>query len=151
MFNYNFHPVLSSFPLPIIFLAAAAEGALIILKRESLKAASLWLSLAFCASVVAAFFSGYNGADFASKTFLVPENEIAQHHLIGKFLIFGAPLLPILALVRKRAQYGRAGFTWAYRGVLAILFAGVIFAGFLGGRLVFEFGAGVTAMPPAAR
>lgn len=147
VFEYNFHPVLSSFPLPIICLAAAVELCFLASGRRALVECAFWLSMAFCLSVVGAFFSGYGGADFASRTFLVPEAEIVRHHVVGKVLIFTAPLLPLLAFVRLRARHGISGFAWAFRAVLACALVGVLFAGRLGGRLVFEFGAGVTAVP----
>lgn len=140
---YNLHPALSSFPLPLLTLLIIIEIFQVTTKSTSYEAANKLIAWAVLLAVLAAFFSGYQGADFANGAFKVADEVIAQHHLIGKLLLFSAVPTVLAALVRSKAKFGREAFSWIYRILLVISFSLAATAGYLGGNLVFEHGAGV--------
>lgn len=116
-----------------------------------------WLSkaaeaclVAGAVSVILAFFSGYSASEYADQTFQVSDDLIGLHHTMGRLLLF--MVLPSVALkiLSSRAQFGRGAFRGFYLGVLIMCVGLVIYTGYLGGQLVFGYGAGVYAPLPAA-
>ena len=149
--SYNFHPPLSAFPVALICVTALLEIAMLFTQREWLtKAAGVCL----CVGAVfagAAFLSGYSASSDASLTFPVPPDVIVRHHVVGRFLLFA--LVPCVALhfITQKAIHAKLGFRIAYLASLGLCVALVLYTGYLGGTLVFRYGAGVGASLPAKR
>jgi len=103
------------------------------------------------AGVIAAFFSGYIASDLADQFFEVPDEPISQHHVLGRLLLFTS--IPMLALmwIGYAASHSKAMFLAAYRLLLLACVVLVIFTGYLGGELIFNYGAGVHASGAAPR
>jgi uncharacterized membrane protein len=145
------HPPFSSFPLALIVVAALLEISRCFVKRDWIESC-ISVCVALGAFFVAcAFFSGYSASEHADATFAVPDEVIGLHHTFGRFLLFA--MIPCVALrfISLTATHGKLGFSIAYRVILSLCVALVLYTGYLGGRLVFEYGAGVTAAIPRDR
>jgi len=142
----NLHPPLTAFPLALLVLVVALEIYSRCRGADWRKPIEFVLVLMVIA-VVAAFFSGYQASDGADRTFLVPDEAISRHHTIGRFLLFLSVPCAALRFVATRARYNARGFDAAYGIVLVICLGLVVYAGYLGGELVFKHGAGVYAAP----
>ena len=145
MLTFAFHPPFSAFPVALIAVVVLLEIVTVIFKKDwSAKAATFILILAVI-GVIAAFFSGYQASEHADQSFKIPDEAIAQHHLFGKLLLFVSIPCLVLKFFSLKAKYSIAFFKYTY---LVFLFAAlglVIQTGYLGGKLVFELGAGVKA------
>ncbi|MCO6432189.1 MAG: hypothetical protein J5J00_15130 [Deltaproteobacteria bacterium] len=95
-------------------------------------------------TTAAAFFSGYQAADSASLSFQVSEDVIAEHHNIGRLALFLVLPAAALRFIASGAKHARAIFFTLYYASLVSLCALIILAGFKGGQLVFQYGAGVS-------
>ena len=96
-------------------------------------------------AVIATFFSGYQASDVADQTFLIDDAVIGYHHVWGRGLLFLVVPCVALQLISERASYNRSIFRGAYLVTLLICLGLAGYTGFLGGKLVFEHGAGVFA------
>ena len=96
-------------------------------------------------AVVATFFSGYQASDVADQTFMIDDAVIGYHHVWGRALLFLVVPCAALQLISERASYNRSIFRGAYLVTLLICLGLAGYTGFLGGKLVFEHGAGVFA------
>lgn len=140
------HPALASFPAVLLLVALGLEVASAIRGTDVFRVAiRIQLSLAVV-FVLAAFFSGYLANDLANQTFSVADSFISRHHLSGRLLAF--LILPCAALefIARRAVYARGGFRVAYLMLLLLCVGLAVYTGHLGGELVFEHGAGVSAV-----
>jgi hypothetical protein len=97
--------------------------------------------------VVLAFLTGYLASSFASKTFLIPEADIALHHRVGKVVLVGALLLPVLGFMKPYVVRMQRGFKVIYWVVFLTLIGVLVLSGYLGAYLVFIDGAGVIGAP----
>ena len=142
----NLHPVLTHFAPAAYVGAVLLELAKVKFKSSARIEGALDILLAVLPlAVLMAFFSGYMGADAANQTFSIPEGEISEHHTYGRILLFLSFPCSALYFVQKVATNSREIFLWLYRLSLAACFVLVVIVGDLGGDLVFEYGAGVTA------
>ena len=91
------------------------------------------------------YLSGYWGADFASQTFQVPEEVIGRHEAWGRFFLLLLLVTFLLRFVASLASHGRRGLMISYYVVLLSALSCLAFTSFLGGDLVFSYGAGVSA------
>ena len=145
----NLHPPLSAFPPALLVLAAGLEIARIFIKKD-------WIDpcISTCVAlgaffVACAFFTGYSASEHANGTFQVPDDVIALHHNAGRFLLFAVVPCVALRFAAVFATHGKLGFSVSYRVFLALCVTLVVYTGYLGGKLVFEHGAGVTAPIPS--
>jgi len=142
---------LAAFPLVLVCLAFAAELLLFFKACPNLascRSTFLWLAMA---AVSAAFFSGYQANDLANQTFIVPDEAIAQHHNLGRILLFCIIPCALLGIFSDKAQHARQAFRAAYLILLSVCLVLVLCTGYLGGKLVFNYGAAVSAVPAAAK
>jgi uncharacterized membrane protein len=144
----NLHPILTHFAPAAYVGAVLLELARLKYKSSSKIEGALDILIAVMPlAVLMAFFSGYLGSDAANQTFSIPEGEISEHHAYGRLLLFLSFPCTALYFVQKVATNAKEGFAWAYRLFLLACFVLVIITGDLGGDLVFEYGAGVSAKP----
>jgi len=117
-------------------------------RRPELRAAIEFILVCDVVATTAAFFSGYQGSELADRTFRVPDEPIAWHHACGRLLLFLVVPCAALRFVSTRARFNARAFAIAYGVVLSLCVGLVLYTGYLGGRLVFAFGAGVYAPLP---
>lgn len=141
---YNFHPPLSAFPFALITLVALLEIFNFRGTSATFRAAIRVNLFAAGVATIAAFLSGYGASEAANQSFTVADEVIARHHFFGRFLLF--VIIPCVAvrLIADRAKHGTRLFVGAYYLLLVVSIGLVVYTGFLGGKLVFESGAGVS-------
>ena len=144
----NLHPPVSAFPFALLVVAGLLELVRIFLRRDWVEhGITVCVAGAVC-SAIAAFLTGYSAAERADGTFSIPDEVIAQHHNAGRLLLFAVIPCALLRGATIFATHGRIGFSLAYRALLTVCIGLVVYTGYLGGKLVFEHGAGVTAPIP---
>jgi len=146
MNHLAYHPFFASFPL-CAFTAALLIEVLQGVFGEKSQSAVRILQVFGAGMVVLAFFTGYFASSFASKTFLIPEDDIALHHRVGKVVLVGALLLPALGFIRPYVVKMETGFKVLYWVVFLTLICSLVLVGYLGAYLVFIDGAGVIGTP----
>ncbi len=149
----SIHPVFASLPLPLVLAALFWELFCFIYVRQYQsqvnsfldfsRGMTLFLLAGASVGIILAFITGYIAQDFADQSFCVPNQAIALHFIWGRILLiglvplWGAILLVSLETVKKVAH-------WViFMGALSVLFATVLVTSNLGGKLVFNHGAGV--------
>ena len=102
----------------------------------------LVLSL-FLVSCLASYYSGFYGADFATKL----EPDLLKTHQgyarFGLIVLLGNYFIGAVALI---SSYSNKTVISCYRGVLLIVVGVIIYTSHLGGELVFEHGGGVQGL-----
>jgi len=149
---WNPHPPLSGFPFVLVVLLALSELCAVFgTNGDTRRKNSAFLLICAAIFIPLTYYSGYFGADFASNTFVVPEDAMLEHQLWAKaalFLFLGSAL--VFALTRAVDQNNpglRQKLSLVYRLLLIILLAVLARASFLGGELVFSHGAGLKHAP----
>ena len=141
----DLHPPLSAMPLGLIVLAAILE-VYYILRPSPMVAYAIGINLVAAAIFsLAAFFSGYSAAETANRTFQVTDQAISEHHTFGRLLLFAIIPCAALKIISAIATHNKAIFRGFYLVFLVLSLSLVLYTGYLGGRLVFVHGAGVSA------
>lgn len=138
--SHPIHPMLVHFPIALLFVSVLFDFASFLTGWEDFKRAGFWLLVLGWVGGLAAIVSGVLNEEIAKKAG-IPENVIDRHEL---FAITTLGLFAILILVRIFLRK-----PWPLRGRLLYMGAALIglsllsVTGFLGGDLVFSYGAGV--------
>jgi uncharacterized membrane protein len=139
----NIHPFLSSFPVALIITAFVLEFFSLFKGTEKWRNV-IFINLLFAAVfTLLAFLSGYQAKEIANQTFQVSEDLILVHHYWGRALLFA--IVPCLAFHFFMQRSGHVAARYLYLLSLALITAIALYAGYLGGELVFSHGAGVKA------
>ncbi|MCB0338443.1 MAG: hypothetical protein KDD53_02515 [Bdellovibrionales bacterium] len=144
---YHLHPFLSSFPVVLCSCALLSEFLFVFSKRREFRLVTRFSIVLLLLSTIAAFLSGYLASDLANQTFVISNDLIERHHFTGQILLFLVFPLSILNFARDYASYGKLGFSITFQVVLLATVLTAFVTGFRGGELVFEHGAGVSAVP----
>lgn len=147
----DLHPPLSSLPFAFILGCVLAEIACAARPSEMLRSAATFNVLLAAVSAILAFFTGYQASETANQTFVVPDAAISIHHAFGRALLFVVIPCAALRITALHATHGKRAFASLYYVALTASLALAIYTGYLGGKLVFEEGAGVRAKPGAVR
>ena len=147
---WNPHPPLTGLPSALLLFVVVAECLAALARdeqRQKVFTACAGIGLWMCVLIAPlTYFSGYWGADIASapdSAFTVPEEVINRHEAFGRFFLFLLVVTCLLRLVASKAVASRRALFWAYGVMLTMSFAVLVFTSFLGGDLVFSYGAGV--------
>jgi uncharacterized membrane protein len=139
----NIHPFLSSFPVALIITAFVLEVFSLFTASEKWRTV-IFTNLIFAAIfTLLAFVSGYQAKEIANQTFQVSEDLILFHHYWGRALLFC--VIPCVAFHFFMQRSPQAMIRYLYLLSLALITAIALYAGYLGGELVFSHGAGVKA------
>lgn len=141
----SFHPPLSGLPLAGILLLIAVEvGRLIPRTRIAADQCRGFVVGATMIATVVVFVSGYQASGELPP--LSPELELAvgKHHSIGRFLLLNSLTLAAFFFLSRVAIHGRRVLVGLYYLAFALQIILTLWAGSLGGSLVFEYGIGVT-------
>ena len=125
------HPVLVHFPIALLIMAAAAEGALCVAGDERWRLVAVVSLRAGAVSAVAAAVAGWL---FAAQPSIDPTPALEWHRWLGTAVAALASLAAI-AGAAATPQHSRA--TWLYRACLFAAGALIPIAGHLGGVLVW--------------
>ncbi len=94
-------------------------------------------------STAASFFSGYQAVSDLGEIQEGTERLISQHHVIGRLLFFNVIALVTSYWIAGVAAHGKRFFHASYYLFLLVQVVLTLWAGYLGGTLVFEHGIGV--------
>jgi uncharacterized membrane protein len=137
------HPPFTSFPVPLLFTACAMEIAVLLTKRDSLKITVQILLLLAAIFTGLSFYTGYGASEAADQFFKIPNDVISFHHSIGRATLLCIIPLCAVSLLRSYAKYGIKFFSAVYILLLISTLLLAVYTGYLGGELVFKYGAGV--------
>ena len=143
----NFHPPLTAFPVVLMTVVLVLEGISFFRPEKVSERMIRYFLMAAGLSIGAAFVSGYWASESANQTFVVSDEVIDYHHSVGRLLLF--LIVPCIAVrwVYEGATHGRVVLQSIYRLLLVGCWVLTIYTGYLGGELVFTYGAGVSATP----
>lgn len=139
------HPSIVHFPIVLLILAGGCYIAHLFVKGHKLDLIAFFLHAGGLAGCVAAILTG----DFAESSMVqTPEihEMVEQHEQLGMLSAYAFGILGVWAFLRQKSQIKLE------RIVFVLLFTGVIgmmgFSSHLGGKMVYEKGAGVLPMQP---
>jgi uncharacterized membrane protein len=158
------HPMVVHFPIALVYLTLLTDVAALVTRGERrafLTRAGWWLLTATCVAIVAAMVAGVV-AEHSVR--LTPQDQalLSRHkaYAVLTGLCAGAAWLVRLSsfFPREERQRGAWSVLGTGRGQLSVLATALVAAaavaialtGNLGGRLVYDHGVGVRAMPGAA-
>jgi uncharacterized membrane protein len=137
------HPAIVHFPVTLITIAALFGAMSLFTKKELFKEIAFWNLLLGVVGAIVAVLTG-----LIEEQNLAHNDEIHQVLVKHKFTGFGILILSLVLLtwiwVRKKKIGKGEYFAWVL--FLVISTAAVFYQGFLGGKMVFEQGAGVKPM-----
>ncbi len=142
------HPPLTGFPFVLLSCVMALELSAAILKKEELGRMARFLLGVACLVTPLTFFSGYFAAEYASQTFQVAQDRIAEHQAAGKLLLLSLIPTFVFSSLRKSQASPRVVQCLFFVSLSCSLYL-VLLTSSRGGDLVFRHGAGVFAKPPA--
>jgi uncharacterized membrane protein len=151
LLSLHVHPAITAFPTALLPLALLLEIWNFFRPSAPISAAARVLVVFGVLGVIAAFISGYQASELADQFFEVPDEPISTHHAVGRLLLFVS--IPMLALmwIGSVAVHARKVFLSLYGALLLVSVGLVCYAGYLGGELIFRYGAGVHASGAAPR
>lgn len=140
MLPFNPHP-------PFVMFASSLGGVCLFFELLAPKYETIFtrqirfiLLTLFLLACVSSYYSGFYGADFATKL----DPELVKRHQgyarFGLIVLLAEYFLGALALL---SSYSSKPLLWTYRGVLVLVVGIIIYTSHLGGELVFEHGGGV--------
>ncbi len=137
---YDFHPLLTSFPIVLISLAVLSDIIFYFTQR------TIWLQFNYFVLLLGmlfsllAFFSGLIASSNASElSSNLPEQQIAYHYSIAKLILFA--YIPLILF--RYLRFERKIFGLAYYFFCLLQFTLIAYTGHLGGDLVFKHGIGI--------
>lgn len=138
----SFHPLLVHFPIALLIAALLFDAITWVWKRESFTEAGFGIQVLAVLGAVVAVLSG-NQAEEAVEHLPGIHEVLELHERLGQVLLWaGLAVIALRIFMRWRRWEGRGA-----KGVLVVLSLGLAVlvgvTGFYGGRLVYEFGAGV--------
>jgi len=142
-FFASLHPALVSFPFVTVWLIVILE--VVSFKGDEFGKVSTGIFALTAITTLFSYLTGHEASEFASQTFSVPDSAIGTHFLWAKISLFTViPCfgLKLVSLFSKHKQE-----MWRNVYLLTLLASAFLltYTGWLGGRLVFEYGAGVAA------
>lgn len=142
----NLHPPLSGMPLAFTVLLLCMEGLCWVpAAARILSAVRQLLVAAVVVSCLAAFLSGYQASSSMGEVSETAEAALGVHHAIGRFVLINAVLLGAFAWLSKVARQRQGLFKAVYLLTLVVQLGLLLWAGSLGGDLVFSHRVGVRA------
>jgi uncharacterized membrane protein len=136
------HPSLVHFPIALLLTGAAAAILFRLWGRPAGEQWGVYALLAGWVLVIPALITGLIDKNALPPD--SPENQLANIHTTGMFLMWGLYGLALYLqhIWRKQAALG-GGRLWVWLGLLVAASVTLILAGHQGGRLVYELGVGV--------
>lgn len=137
------HPLVVHFPIALLIVAVLFDLAALLLKREDLSSGALYLQGIAALGAIAAVLTG-NEAEEPVEHLAGIEPILERHEDLGKILMWAVIAVVALRLVltlKKKMDHQGAR---ALAAVLSLGLAALVgVTGFFGGKLVYEYGAGV--------
>jgi uncharacterized membrane protein len=132
----NLHPPLASFLAPTCLIVVILE--IVAIANKTKYSIINWLLFSCAIIATCTFISGYFASYTASQTFKVPEKVIAYHYNIGRITLILTWFTALLSLFIVNLK-----IRILYLIILMATLISIFYSGYLGGELVFNYGAGV--------
>lgn len=134
------HPFAVHFPIALLLLSLVTETIWIVRKQEFWRDMAFWLLL-FGAS--GAFLAAITGgwAEDALRMSHELHEKVEQHETVGYIIAWLYAALLVWKILRRKAM--SVTENRSYWGAMLVATALLLYSGFLGGKLVYEYGAGV--------
>ena len=143
--NHPIHPMLVHFPIALLFASVFFDLISFQTGREEFKKGGFWLLVLGWIAGLAATLSGTLSEDVVEKAG-VPKGAIERHEFFAMAtMALFAGLMLVRVWVRNRWSFRDRLF---YMGMALIGLSLLATAGFLGGDLVYRYGAGVQPDAP---
>jgi uncharacterized membrane protein len=139
MFNTDhLHPIIVHFPVALIVAGFIAEVASLFFKKEKcLSKTGFYLMVLGSLAAIAAWSSGQLFTEEPTQGEIL---KVFQKHETGGFvtmiLISAGVLFRIWLIVKKKEE---TPLKWIVFGFYSLAFVAVIFTGFMGGTMVYDF------------
>ena len=133
------HPLLVHFPIALLLSALALEGLALALKRPALHRVSLWNLGLGTLGAAAAVVTGLQAEDVGKHSFEIWQVMQVHKRLGITTLIIGVMASGLRLFTRDRLSPRLRALACALMLAMASTLAA---GGYLGGRLVYEFGVG---------
>lgn len=138
-----FHAIVVHFPLVLLLVTGVLYVVGVVRKQDGLLRVGYWMHIAGLVMCVAAILTGdYEESRIVQNADI--HELVEQHELLGMVSAWGFGVLGVWAYLRQgsRVLVERVGYVVVYWALLVVLG----WAGHVGGRMVFEEGAGVLPM-----
>jgi uncharacterized membrane protein len=134
----HFHPMVVHFPIALIMVGFLAEVISLFIKSEKcFSTAGFYLLILGALSAIAAWLTGYFFTNEPSQGTIVglfEKHETAA--LITMILMILGACFRILLVIQKKEE---TNLKWIGFGLYCLAFLAVIYTGFVGGTMVYDF------------
>ncbi len=137
---HTLHPAVVHFPVALLLCAVLAEGIWLWRKSELWRDMAFWLLLGGTLGAFAAALTGGWAEDSLSMSKTLHE-AVEQHETVGYILVWLYACLLVWKILRRQAM--QTAENRVFLGALLVASALLVYSGWLGGELVYEYGAGV--------
>lgn len=134
------HPFAVHFPIALLLVSLVAEAIWLIRKQEFWRDMAFWLLLFGAAGSFLAAISGGWAEDALNMGHDLHE-KVEQHETVGYIIAWLYAALLVWKILRRKAMGIPENRT--FLGAMLVATALLLYSGFLGGKLVYEYGAGV--------
>ena len=135
------HAALNDLPAALLFATVLFDFGAWLTRRESLRAAALWTLWAGVVGGWAAVIAGLQAGEVVEHGEAV--HELMEDHETLALVTMGIFTAVLAYKLFRRARLS-AGEELALRGLSVAGFVGILWTAWLGGKMAFEHGAGVT-------
>lgn len=137
------HPLVVHFPIALLIVAAVAYVFSVATRREGFWVLGLFLHMLGVVGAIAAFLSG-NSAESSIVHTAEIHDMVELHEMLGMISMWAFGLMAVWSFMRRESKllWEKALYCLVFCGLAGML----AWNGHLGGRLVYEKGAGVAPM-----
>ncbi|HWR43455.1 DUF2231 domain-containing protein [Sporomusa sp.] len=142
----NFHPAVIHFPIALLLIGFLFDTVSVILKKDSLRGAGWWCLLIGVVSMAVAIGSGIYAENTAGHN--DASHAIMERHKNIEYVaavLFG--LMLVWRSLKRTLLPGTVSQLVIYFAIGVLAVGTMAYGAHLGGRLVYEYGIGVTAVP----
>lgn len=134
------HPFAIHFPIALLLISLVAETLWIVRKQEFWRDMAFWLLLFGASGAFLAAITGGWAEDALQMSHELHE-KVEQHETVGYIIAWLYAALLVWKILRRKAMSVTENRT--FLGAMLVAAALLLYTGFLGGKLVYEYGAGV--------
>jgi uncharacterized membrane protein len=137
---HTLHPAVVHFPVALLLCALLAETVWLWRKAEFWRDMAFWLLLGGTLGAFVAALTGGWAEDSLTMSNTLHE-AVEQHETVGYILVWLYACLLVWKILRRQAM--QTAENRMFLGALLVASALLVYSGWLGGELVYEYGAGV--------
>jgi uncharacterized membrane protein len=134
------------FPIALLMAGFLTELIALFTKKEFFKNASFYLLLLGVLGVIVAYLSGDSAGDGMTDSSL--QKPLGMHEEAATVTLWVAVITALLKTVLHFLNYDKPGTKWVSFILYALLIGYIARTAYLGGELVFKYGAGIELALP---